>query len=159
MGFLKKILSNNNIDSNEDIHTEKPRFADNLNNVISKFSAEKAIKPYTPLYRNVYSFYSPVGGTGVSSFIAHVANELHSENTKVCILDLNINFPVVASYFCEVPSEKSIHRAFRVNEFEIGEYVIANQGAPYICSACNNLSRREYWDTGVRGIENLISKL
>lgn len=157
-----KNLFNKNSDADEVAVTKedsKTVFTDGLNDVISKFSPPKVIKPYVPLYRNVYAFYSPVGGTGVSSFIAHVANTLHTDTTKVCILDLNINFPVVASYFCDVPSEKSIHRAFRVNNPEIGDYVIANNSAPYVCSACYNLAMREYWDTGTRGIEELITKL
>lgn len=64
--------------------------------LLSNLSEETpSIKPLGSLY----SFYSPVGNTGVGSFVSNLANHLDKQGHTVLILDFNFSNPVCFSYF------------------------------------------------------------
>lgn len=59
---------------------------------------KKGIAPV--IFQNVFGFYSPTGGTGVTTFIANLAAVLATYK-KVAILDLDLYYPSLFMYFME----------------------------------------------------------
>jgi len=138
-------------------------FKDLFKHTLKNFQEAEEIKPYIPTFKNVYSFYSPKAGAGATSMLVHVANELHTEETPVCILDLNMAIPQAFPYFLGyegIPQQQSIHDAFTRYQPDFLEYVIQDNPAhPFIVSAVPQLIRRNYSDTPPSMLENLIGTL
>lgn len=134
-----------------------------LGNTIKQFQEEAVVKPFIPLFKNVFSFYSPKPGTGATSMLVHVAQKLHTSETPVCILDLNMAIPQVFPFFLGydgMPQEKSVHAAFTKYQPDWFDYVIQGDAKqPHIVSAASQLVRRNYSDTPPTMIENLIGAL
>lgn len=78
-------------------------------NVFKTLSGDQ-VKPLTPnRFQNVFGFYSPTGGTGVTTFIANLAVVLASQK-KVALLDLDLYYPSLFRFFMKEDSEETTLR-------------------------------------------------
>ena len=67
-------------------------------NFLKLFSGEEKPQLVVPEVNNVFGFYSPSGGVGVTTLIANLAAVL-ATNSKVAILDLDVFHPGLFRYF------------------------------------------------------------
>jgi pilus assembly protein CpaE len=66
----------------------------------------------------VVTIYSPKGGTGCTTLAVNLAIALHNENTRVVLLDANLQFGDVAMFFNEQGKNTILDIAPRVDELE-----------------------------------------
>lgn len=67
-------------------------------NFFKMFSGEEKPQLTIPEVNNVFGFYSPTGGTGVSTLVVNLATVLASRK-KVAVLDLDLFHPALFRYF------------------------------------------------------------
>lgn len=75
--------------------------------VFQTFSGEQRDELAVPTITNVFGFYSPSGGTGVTTFIVNLATVL-AQHKKVAILDLDILHPSIYQYMVK-PDDKGVY--------------------------------------------------
>lgn len=76
--------------------------------VLKTFSGEQQATVRPSHFQNVFGFYSPTGGTGVTTFIANLATVMASQK-KIALLDLDIYYPSLFRFFMsEVDEEHSL---------------------------------------------------
>ena len=77
-----------------------------MNSLLKIFSGEKA-KELNPIEeQNIFGFYSPSGGTGVTTCVANVATILAASGT-VALLDLDIFYPSLFRFFMTEEDDKT----------------------------------------------------
>ncbi|HEY5983769.1 MAG TPA: response regulator [Anaerolineales bacterium] len=67
----------------------------------------------------VVTVYSPKGGTGCTTIAANLAIALHNEDTRVVLLDANLQFGDVAMFFNEQGKNTILDIAPRVEELDV----------------------------------------
>ena len=73
---------------------------------------------------NIISFISPAGGTGVSTLVANVAQEIVSRNLSVLVIDTNICYPSQHIYFkIKQETEKKDLISFLSGKNTVGESI------------------------------------
>lgn len=66
--------------------------------LLKSLSGTEDVKIVMPSYNNVFSFYSPSGGTGISTFVANTAYVL-STQVKVAVVDMDLFHPCLFRFF------------------------------------------------------------
>lgn len=74
--------------------------------VFQSFSGEQRNELNVPAITNVFGFYSPSGGTGVTTFVVNLAAIL-AQHKKVAIIDLDILHPSLYHYLVK-PDDKGV---------------------------------------------------
>ena len=78
-----------------------------LMSVLKTFSGDETTDPRKAIQAtNVFGFYSPTGGTGVTTFVVNLATVL-AEHAKVAVLDLDIFYPSAFRFLLSETDENS----------------------------------------------------
>jgi pilus assembly protein CpaE len=76
------------------------------------------VLPVGILQGRIVTVYSPKGGTGCTTIAANLAIALHNEDTRVVLLDANLQFGDVAMFFNEQGKNTVLDIAPRVDELD-----------------------------------------
>lgn len=82
----------------------KDQLVDSLLGVFKTFSGDVSKDINTNIYQNIFGFYSPTGGTGLTTFVANLAAVL-ATHKKVAVLDLDLYYPSQFMYLLEDDGE------------------------------------------------------
>ena len=74
--------------------------------LIKTFSGTEEIQVNVPDYSNVFGFYSPTGGTGVTTFVANLGYVLASQ-LKVAIVDFDLYHPALFRFLLDDSDDKT----------------------------------------------------
>jgi pilus assembly protein CpaE len=82
-------------------------------------TAEAPGLPAAVLQGRIITVYSPKGGTGCTTVAANLAIALHNEDTRVILLDANLQYGDVAMFFNEQGKNTILDIAPRVDELDV----------------------------------------
>lgn len=82
--------------------------------VFQTFSGEQKNELEVPTITNVFGFYSPSGGVGITTFVVNLAAVL-AQHKKVAILDLDVLHPSVYHYLVK-PNDKGVYISEDITE-------------------------------------------
>lgn len=84
----------------------KKQLLDPIVTLLKTFSGTEDIEVNIPDYNNVFGFYSPTGGTGVTTFVANLAYVLAAQ-LKVAVVDFDLYHPNLYRFLLDNSSDSS----------------------------------------------------
>lgn len=132
--------------------------------VLKTFSGDQQTTIRPSRFQNVFGFYSPTGGTGVTTFVANLAAVMASQK-KIALLDLDIYYPSLFRFFMSEVDENHSLRFDILDKFMAeGSSVIAyghDTSVPnvtlYSANPDNDITR--LCNINVRGVKTCIQEL
>lgn len=130
-------------------------------NALEKYSEIDDTMQKKTISKNIIGFYGCDGNTGTTSLLAHVAKELHTPNTPVVIVDLNVGHPKIYRYFVdEIEEERSIIAKLRNGSLPVTELISLDSiNVVAIVSATGGEVPNEYATAEKMTVSNILNEL